>query len=428
MKKKIYTQIKEVLYEETLENGLKVFLLPKPDYHKVFGLFTTNYGSIDNCFIPIGKEEYVQVPDGIAHFLEHKLFDEEDGDVFQKFSSQGASSNAYTSFSKTSYLFSCTNKVYENLKTLLDFVQNPYFTKESVEKEKGIIGQEIQMYQDDPNWRLFFGMIENLYPKHPVAVDIAGTLESIQAITAEDLYTCYNTFYHPSNMTLFVVGNFSPKEMMTFIRENQKKKKFPKSKEIQREFPKLSPILSSRSIEMEVVRPKFILGMRGEDALPEEKRELLRYKLAMSLFGQLLFGPTSGNYLRLYNEGIIDDSFGEEFNLDRECHFFAVSGDAENPEVALEKAKEILLGFGNSPELNQESLILLKKRMLGKALQSLNSLEFIANQFSQSLFGEITLFDLPEMINSITLEEVRTVAEKFVQTNAMTTFVIHPKA
>ena len=184
------------------------------------GLFSTNYGSIDNIFGYAG-EELKSVPDGIAHFLEHKLFEKEEGDVFQKFGDQGASANAFTSFTRTSYLFSASNRVKENLLTLLDFVQEPYFTPETVEKEKGIIGQEIQMYQDDPNWRQFFGILNNMYPKHPLHIDIAGTIESIAEITADDLYRCYETFYHPSNMTLFVVGDIDPNEMMTWIKENQ---------------------------------------------------------------------------------------------------------------------------------------------------------------------------------------------------------------
>ena len=221
MIKKDYAQIKETLYTETLANGLKVYLLPKNDFQKTYGLFTTDYGSIDNTFVPIGQEEMIEVPDGIAHFLEHKMFEKEDGDVFQKFGQQGASANAFTSFTKTSYLFSTTDQVTQNLETLLDFVQSPYFTKETVEKEKGIIGQEIQMYLDDPNWRLFFGILGNLYPKHPLHIDIAGTVASIAEITAEDLYTSYNTFYHPSNMTLFVVGKMDPEALMAFIRDNQ---------------------------------------------------------------------------------------------------------------------------------------------------------------------------------------------------------------
>ncbi|KAF1295199.1 zinc protease [Enterococcus sp. JM4C] len=429
MNKTYYEQINEVLYQETLPNGLQVYLLPKNEYHKTYGLFSTNYGSIDNEFIPLGETELTKVPDGIAHFLEHKMFEKEDGDVFQLFGQQGASANAFTSFTKTSYLFSTTDQVMQNLETLIDFVQAPYFTEETVEKEKGIIGQEIQMYEDDANWRLFFGILGNLYPKHPLHIDIAGTIESIGEITAEDLYTCYRTFYHPSNMTLFVVGKMDPEEMMTTIRENQAAKEFAPVKEIVRHFPEEGPtdLIKESQLEMAVSRPKFVLGIKGTAELPEEGRELLRFKLAMSLFMQLVLGNTSQSYLNLYNSGVIDDSFGFEFNLDRSFYFADFSGDADQPVEAANKIEEVLLGFKENPEINQENLTLLKKKMLGKYFQSLNSLEYIANQFTQSLFGDTTLFDMPEVIQSIELSDVMAVAESFVQAENCSRFYMYPK-
>ncbi|MGG5342685.1 EF-P 5-aminopentanol modification-associated protein YfmH [Enterococcus sp. AZ192] len=429
MHKKEYPQINEVLYTEVLENGLTVYLLPKQDYNKTYGLFTTNYGSIDNEFVPLGQENFVKVPDGIAHFLEHKMFEKEDGDVFQQFGRQGASANAFTSFTKTSYLFSTTDQVELNLKTLLDFVQEPYFTEETVEKEKGIIGQEIQMYLDDSNWRLFFGILGNLYPKHPLHIDIAGTVESIDEITAEDLYTCYNTFYHPSNMSLFVVGKMEPEEMMTFIRENQAEKTFAQAVPIRRHFPKetAEDILKESSIEMPISRSKVIVGLKGLDEVPVEGKALLKYKLTANLLLQLLFGNTSQNYLTLYNEGLLDDSFGYEFSLDRSFHFADFGGDSDYPEQLAERIEEILLTVAQSEELTEENLSLLKKKMIGKYFQSLNSLEYIANQFSQSLYGETTLFDTPEVIESIQLSDIKELAEKFIDQKGLSRFYMHPK-
>lgn len=429
MNKKKYPQINEILYTETLENGLTVCLLPKNDYHKTYGLFTTNYGSIDNEFIPLGKQDFVKVPDGIAHFLEHKMFEKEDGDVFQKFGQQGASANAFTSFTKTSYLFSTTDSVEENLETLLNFVQEPYFTKETVEKEKGIIGQEIQMYLDDPNWRLFFGIIGNLYPKHPLHIDIAGTVESISEITAEDLYTCYNTFYHPSNMTLFIVGKMDPKAMITFIRQNQEKKSFAKAAPIARHFPEetAADIISKDSIQMAINKSKVLVGLKGLDELPTDGFELMKYKTTANLLFQLLFGNTSQNYLDLYNAGLLDDSFSYEFNLDRSFHFADFGGDSDQPEQLAEHIEEILLGFKESSELKEENLTLLKKKMIGKYLQSLNSLEYIANQFSQSLYGEATLFDMIQVIESIQLSDIRLLGEKFIRKESLSRFYMYPK-
>ena len=428
MNKKHYNQINEVLYNEILPNGLTVYLLPKEGFHKTYGLFSTDYGSIDNHF-GYANETMHTVPDGIAHFLEHKLFEKEDGDVFQKFGQQGASANAFTSFTKTSYLFSATDQIRKNLETLLDFVQMPYFTKETVEKEKGIIGQEIQMYDDDPNWQQFFGVIKNLYPKHPLHIDIAGTVESIAAITAEDLYLCYHTFYHPSNMTLFIVGNIDPEETMNWIRENQSAKTFSAAKEIKRHFPEetVQEIIPESIMRMPVTRPKGVLGIKGNmEKRPTEGRELLRYKQSLNLLFQLLLGNTSANYLRLYDQGIIDDTFGFEVSLDRSFYFADFSGDAEYPEEMLQAVEEILLNYENDPEMNEKNLELLKKKMLGKYFQSLNSLEFIANQFTQSLFGETTLFDLPDVIRSITLNDVRSAAKVFIDQKAFSRFYLLP--
>lgn len=427
MNKTEYDQINETLYHEVLPNGLTVYLLPKNDYHKTYGLFSTNYGSIDNGFIPYGSDKKIKVPDGIAHFLEHKLFEKEDGDVFQLFGQQGASANAFTSFTKTSYLFSTTDQVEKNLTTLLDFVQAPYFTEETVNKEKGIIGQEIQMYEDDPNWRMFFGILNNLYPEHPLHIDIAGTVESIEAITADDLYTCYRTFYQPSNMVLFVVGKLEPEKLMELIRTNQNAKDFPPAQKIKRYFPDNNgDIIAKSSMRSAITRDKFVLGIKGLDVLPAEGKELLRYKTALNLLFQLLLGNTSQNYLKMYNDGLIDDSFGFEFSLDREFHFADFSGDTDQPEKAAEKVKEILLHFEEDQELSEENLTLLKKKMLGQYFQTLNSLEYIANQFTQSLFGDQTLFDLPEIIESIQLADVLKVGRSFIKEEAFSEFYMQP--
>ncbi|MEO1769302.1 EF-P 5-aminopentanol modification-associated protein YfmH [Candidatus Enterococcus ferrettii] len=424
MDKQVYEKINETLYKEILPNGLTVYLLPKEGYHKTYGLFSTNYGSIDNTFIPRGGEEFVTVPDGIAHFLEHKMFEKEEGDVFQKFGEQGASANAFTSFTRTSYLFSTTDQLELNLATLLNFVQEPYFTEESVQKEQGIIGQEIQMYQDDPNWQQFFGILKNMYPKHPLHIDIAGTIESIAEITAEDLYTCYRTFYHPSNMTLFVVGNLEPKALMDFIRENQAQKEFEAPEPIQRQFPAeaLEDIVKVSEQSMPIAMPKSILGVKGVASLPENDKERLIFKLSVDLLLQLLVGNTSQNYLRLYNEGIIDDSFGYEFSLDRSFYFADFGGDTDKPELLAEEVTKILLNFEQDTEINEENLALLKKKMLGKCFQSLNALEYVANQFTQSLFGEWTLFDMPELIQSVQLEDILAAGQLLIKEEAFSRF------
>ena len=428
MKKKDYEQLNETIYTETLPNGLSVTLLPKNEFHKTYGLFTTKYGSIDNQFVPRDGDQLTRVPDGIAHFLEHKMFEKEDGDVFNVFGKYGASANAFTSFTQTSYLFSSTTNVDENMETLLNFVQEPYFTKETVDKEKGIIAQEIQMYEDEPDWRLFFGILGNLYPNHPLHIDIAGTVDSIMEITAELLHESYNTFYHPSNMNLFVVGKMDPAEMMDLIKGNQAKKQFTKVTEIERYFPEeaVADIKSFDSIKMAVKRPKSIIGVKGVGQVPKGKEALI-YKTTMDLLLALLVGPTSDNYLRLYDSGIIDDSFSYDFSLERTFHFADIGGDTKDPEPFSKVITEILLTAKMSPELNQSHLVLVKKRMIGQVLQSLNSLEYIANQYSQQNYGEATLFDLVPIIESITLEQIKHLAEEFMHESHMSAFHILPK-
>lgn len=432
MRKIQYEQINETLYTEVLPNGLTVFLLPKAGFHKTYGLFSTNYGSIDNAFVPLGETEPVQVPDGIAHFLEHKMFEKEAGDIFQTFGKQGASANAFTSFTKTSYLFSATDNIRLNLETLLDFVQEPYFTEASVNKEKGIIGQEIGMYQDDPYFVQFSGLLESLYPEHPLAVDILGTVATIDQITADDLYLCYNTFYHPSNMKLLVVGNIDPEETMSWIKENQSGKEFPavEAGEIQRRLPEesLAQIRKTASRQLPLTRGKGALGIRGlMSELPEDPTELLRFRYAMNLLLALLLGNTSGNYLRLYNEGIIDDSFGFEYNLDRGFHFAGLYGDSDQPEAMIDAVQEILMGYADDPEVNEANLELLKKKLLGKYFQSLNSLEYIANQFTQSQFGELTIFDVPELIRTIRLKDVLAAGKTLIKEEVVCRYFLFPE-
>lgn len=429
MHKKRYEQINETLYYERLDNGLKVYLLPKEGFHKTYGLFSTNYGSIDNHFGFKGQELH-QVPDGIAHFLEHKMFEKEQGDVFQKFGELGASANAFTSFTRTSYLFSATNHIKENLDTLLDFVQEPYFTPETVEKEKGIIGQEIQMYDDDVNWRQFFGMLRNLYPNHPVGIDIAGTVDSIAEITADDLYLCYQTFYHPSNMTLFVVGNIDVDETFAWIKANQEAKTFAPIQEIVRVFPEQTyeEVVSYSQLKMPVNRSKSVLGIKGLlQNLPQDPKERMIFRSALHLLLQMLLGNTSENFLRLYNEGIIDDTFVFEFNLDREFHCALFSSDTDKLDAFEQEVKQIVLNYRTDPTVNEENLALLKKKTLGKYFQSLNSLEHIANQFTQDLFGELTLFDMPDIIKGITLEDVYQAADQFIYEAGFSRFDLIPE-
>ncbi|CAM4272824.1 pitrilysin family protein [Listeria booriae] len=427
MQKQSFDQLKEAVYHETLDNGLQVYVLPKHGFSKTFAIFTTNYGSIDNEFVPLGQDAFTHVPDGIAHFLEHKLFEKEDGDVFFKFGEKGAFTNAFTSFTRTAYLFSSTSNVEENLETLVDFVQEPYFTEETVEKEKGIIGQEIQMYDDDADFRVYFGAIENMYHHHPVKIDIAGTVESIADIDKDLLYLCYNTFYHPSNMILFIVGNVDPEQAIDQVRANQAKKTFAPAKPIKRHFPDepKSVAVPKKTLKFPVQIAKNLVAIKEDIGLLRGK-EAVQHEMTGDIMLELLFGTTSAAYLDLYDQGIIDDTFGFDYSLQDSFSFVLIGGDAKDPDLQESKIKETLenaiqTGF------NEADLELIKRKKMGQFLRSLNSPEFIANQFSQYIFEEASLFDILPAIEAVTVADVENFLKRIYLEDRVTTFQIIPE-
>jgi predicted Zn-dependent peptidase len=422
-----FEQLKETLYYEKMPGGLDVYVLPKEGFNKTYAVFTTKYGSIDNQFVPLGKDEMVRVPDGIAHFLEHKLFEKEDGDVFQQFSRQGASANAFTSFTRTAYLFSSTSNVEENLETLVDFVQDPYFTEKTVEKEKGIIGQEINMYDDNPDWRLFFGLIENMYQEHPVRIDIAGTIESISHITKDLLYECYETFYHPSNMLLFVVGPVDPEAIIRQVRENQQKKPYTDQPEIVRKEVKEPGAVfkKEQEIKMNVQSSKCLVGLKS--AHPMNTGEaLLKHELTINLILECLFGKSSSDYERIYEKGYIDETFSYDYTEEHGFGFVSVGGDTPEPDKLAEELKQVL--FKAKETITAEKLELARKKKIGNFLKSMNSPEYIANQFTRYAFLETSLFDIVTVLESITLDDVHRVIEEEVEEDRITVCKVVPKS
>jgi predicted Zn-dependent peptidase len=408
MNKMEFKQLDETLYHEKLPNGLEVYILPKKGFSKTYATFTTKYGSIDNHFVPFGETEPVKVPDGIAHFLEHKMFEKEDGDVFQQFSQQGASANAFTSFTRTAYLFSATDKVTENVETLLNFVQSPYFTEKTVEKEKGIIAQEITMYDDQPDWRLYFGMIENLYKNHPVKIDIAGTVNSIQEITAEHLYTCYNTFYHPSNMMLFIVGSVEPETMLEFIKTNQAQKTFEEPEEIVRIYPEepVEAAIKERTLEMSVQKPKVFVGIKPE-ILDLSGNEMLQHELSAQLAFELLFGRTSDFYHHAYENGWIDESYSFDYSLENGFGYALIGSDTGTPEKLIEEIQHTLDRAIEKWPFGQADLDRVRRKKIGFFLRALNSPEYIANQFTRYAFNGMNLFDVVPFLESIEVADLQ---------------------
>jgi predicted Zn-dependent peptidase len=349
--------------------------------------------------------------------------------VFQQFSRQGASANAFTSFTRTAYLFSSTNEVERNLETLIDFVQDPYFTEKTVEKEKGIIGQEITMYDDNPDWRLYFGVIQNMYKNHPVKIDIAGTIDSITPITKDMLYQCYNTFYHPSNMLLFVIGPVEPDRIMDQIRSNQEKKPYEKMPEIKRRFDEEPDKVAETKqvLKMNVQSPKCLVGLKAPKPTQQGK-EMLKQELSMNVFLDLLFGKSSTYYFDLYNDGLIDETFHYDYTQENGFGFVTVGGDTEKPDELSDKLKELLLKAKAESLFTEEGLERTKKKKIGAFLRAVNSPEFIANQFTRYAFNEMDLFDVVPTLESLTYDDIQKVAETIINEERFTVCQVVPKS
>jgi predicted Zn-dependent peptidase len=423
MERMDYPKLQETVWHEKMDNGLEVFVLPKAGFTKTYATFTTQFGSVDNHFRPPGGED-MKVPDGIAHFLEHKMFEEPEGDVFSKFAVQGASANAFTSFDRTVYLFSATRQIPENLTTLIDFVQNPYFTDENVEKEKGIIIQEIDMYRDNPDWRVYFGLIEALYRKHPVHIDIAGTAESVRSITKEMLYDCYHTFYHPSNMTLFVVGGVDSEATLELVRRNQAGKSFPPGGEIRRIIEQEPPEVRTekRELPLPVSLPKCLFGFKEAQG-PTAGEEGIRQELATKLVLETVLGPSSPLYQRLYDDNLISDNFGHEYNTGPGFAFSIIGGETPNPEELMKRVCDDLYekaDIGIDSDMFERS----RRKRIGHFLRMLNSPESIANEFTRYRHRGGDLFRVVQLYESLTADEVNGLLRRHVSPDRLAASVV----
>ncbi len=421
-----YPTLKETLYFEEMPNGLKVYLLPKVGFSKTYGLFSTRFGSVDTTFVPLHEQDMIKVPDGIAHFLEHKMFEMEDGDASEAFAKLGASTNAFTSSSRTAYLFSTTSHEKECIELLLDFVQDIYLTDENVEKEKGIINQEIGMYDDDPDWRCYFGSIQNLYQHHPVKIDIAGTVETVASIDKATLEKCYHTFYHPSQMMLFVVGHINPDEIMKLIQDNQQQKHFSKENPIQRAVVNepLDVAQKEAVLHMDVTMPKIIVSMKINTILTKPQERLKR-ELAMNLFLDIFFAKSSSLYAEWLNEELINDSFSAQFTQERDYCFLQIGGDTLYPEQLKEKILYFIEHI-HEYDIHQEDFLRLKKKTMGIMISLFNSPESIANMFSRYYFEGIMIFDLIDCLNALTMDDLMSLRDLFDEHYA-TSFTILPQ-
>lgn len=400
-----YQQFNEQVYTTKISNGLSVIIVPKFGFQKTFASLSIHYGSINR---KVNGKVY---PAGIAHFLEHKMFDKQNYDAIDIFAKYGATSNAYTSFDTTSYLFSTTSNLYENLMTLLNFVQQPYFDHDKVEKEKGIIKQEIKMYDDDPGAVLYFKTIQNMYPDTYLNVDIAGTKNSVDNITVDDLYDSYEYFYQPQNMQLVVVGNVIPEDVVKWISDNQMQKSFSHNSIQQSEIVS-SHINPFSKCVMPVSRPKVAIGIKGD----KKYNGNVKYELALSMILELLFAEGSPIYEKLYNQGIIDDSFGFDLDCEKDFNFALISGDTDHIDLFISRIKHILIHFKQYIVGMEDELNLRKKEDTGQHIEMMNSIETIAMGMNNQ---DANLYDEVDIINKLSLDNLITYGEEFFKTDSI---------
>jgi len=406
-------ELHETLYHYRVHPGMDVYVLPRPGYQKKYAIFSTRFGSIDNQFRVEPEQEITILPDGVAHFLEHKLFEDERGNVFDRFASLGASANAFTSFTQTSYLFSCTANFEQSLQELLDFVQEPYFTEQTVQKEQGIIGQEIKMYEDHPHWQVFFNLLAGLYREHPVRKDIAGTIDSIAQISPDLLYRCYNTFYHPSNMALFVTGDLDPDQIGQQVDTNLAARDYKPIGTIIRHYPhEPAEIKQERTVqELVVSEPILFIGFKDMVVEKLQGRELMRREILMELLLDTLFGTSEALYNELYKEDLIDENFGAEYTAEINYGYVMIGGETRDPDRLYERIMDAISKIKREG-VSAEQFERHRRKLLGGYIRRFNSLEFIANNFLAYRFRGTDLFQLPSILHEVRREEALALVEE----------------
>ena len=416
------SKVKEKLYIEKMENGLTVMFVPKPGIQKKYMIWGTNYGSNDNKFIVPGETEETEVPNGVAHFLEHKLFEQPNGtNSLDILTALGVNANAFTTNDHTAYLFECTNNFYPAMDELIDYVQHPYFTDENVEKEKGIIGQEIKMYDDYPDWKVYLNALKIMYHKNPIKIDVAGTVETISHIDKEILYKCYKTFYHPSNMIMVIVGDFEPEKIFEEVKkrlvENINKGEIKRINPTEEES-----ILESRiEDKFEVSMPLYTIGIK--DKLETDKRKLVKKDLAIEILLNIILGKSSETYQKLYKEGIIFGEQGLSYEYGREYAHILISGQSTNPNKVYEKFKNTVKQLKENG-INKKDFERLKKMVYGRYIREYNDVSDIARMFLTDALKGICSFDYLEEIEGITVEYLEQLLNDIFKENKMVISIV----
>ena len=418
---KYYPAVKEMVYRTRLSNGLTVALLPKKEFKEVYGSVTVQFGSVDTLVTEVDGD-VKEYPAGIAHFLEHKLFEREDSsDLMSAFTSLGADSNAFTSFTKTNYLFSATDHFLENLELLDELVTSAHFTEDSILREQDIIQQEREMYQDDPDSCLFFSTLANLYPGTPLATDIVGSEESISQINLTNLQENFTRFYKPVNMSLFLVGNFDVEQVQDYF--ERKELKDSDLQEVVREKFVLQDVKQTDSMRMEVSSPKLAIGIRGNREVAEV--DCYRHHILLKLLFAMMFGWTSDRFQKLYESGKIDASLSLEIEVTSRFHFVMLTMDTKEPVALSHQFRKAIRNFTKDLDITEDHLDIIKREMFGEFFSSMNSLEFIATQYDAFEHGE-TIFDLPKLLQEITLEDVIDAGHHLIDDGDIVDFTIFP--
>ncbi len=411
----------EKYYKIKHTSGLDIYVFPKENYSTAYAVFGTKYGSIDTVFKKSGEEEFTEIPEGIAHFLEHKLFESEELDAFERFAKTGASANAYTSFDKTCYLFSCSGNFKQNLDILLDFVRHPYFTQQTVEKEQGIIGQEIRMYRDVPDWRVLFNLLCAMYKNHPVRIDIAGTEESISHITADLLYKCYNTFYNLNNMALAVAGNVTVEEVIESADRLLTK---DEDIEINRKFFREEKEVVTDYVEekLSVASPIFSLGFKETWPTPERT---LKEELLGNIILEAIAGNTSDLYKDLIDKELINPTFSTEYFTGYGYSSMIFSGESRDPRETSSIIKEKIREIKNNG-ISKEDFERARKKLYGREIMSYNDVDELANNLIAASFMGEGLFDEFEMLKNLKCEDADEFLTKILKEEYSSLSVILP--
>lgn len=390
--------------------GLKYYVIPKEGFTKSYAVLAADFGSID-CRFEVAGERF-SIPDGVAHFMEHKMFEQEDGgNAFDLFSKYGARANAFTTFDMTAYLFSAAERFDECLEHLVSYVTKPHFTKENVDKEQGIIAQEIKMYEDDPGWSVFFNMLRALYREHPVNIDIAGDVESISRITKDTLYTCYNSYYHPSNMLLCVIGNTTPERVEEIIDSTVASTPFSRAETIL-PIEDAEVVCEYRERKMSVANPLFAIGFKEE--VPKEK---LYAEAGYALLCDIMLGKGSELYNELYNEGLIT-SMTASYSYGKEYAFVEVSGESPEPKKVYERIKDELERIRRAG-IDAQELEIIKKALYGKFLRGLNEPEAMGPAFISSAFFGEQYMSFGSKIMSFSKREIDKILQKGFKKSAL---------